>query len=238
VIDLRGWARISLIDFPGHIATVLFTGGCDFLCPMCHNRDLVLRPGSLPAIDPEEVPAFIARRAGKVTGVVLTGGEPLLQAGLAAFLRALRGYGVGIKLDTNGYHPEALGALLDAQLVDFVAMDVKAPRSKYALLAGRPTLDFGRVAASAALLCQGEVTPEFRTTVVPGLLDGDDIEAVSEWLAGLAGKASIPYILQQFRGIQTLDPALGARTPYAAEELRAMAARARRWLNNVTLRGI
>ena len=238
VIDLRGWARTSLIDFPGHIATVLFTGGCDFRCPMCHNRDLVLRAGSLPAIDPAEVLAFVARRAGKVTGVVVTGGEPLLQADLASFLRALRAQGVPIKLDTNGYHPEALGALLDAGLVDYVAMDVKAPWAKYALLAGRPALDVARPAASAVLLCRGSTAYEFRTTVVPGLLDGDDIEAIAAWLAGLGDRSAIPYVLQQFRGAQTLDPALEGRAPHAGDELLAMADRARRRLDDVTVRGV
>jgi pyruvate formate lyase activating enzyme len=239
VVDLRGWARTSLIDFPGHIATVLFTGGCDFRCPMCHNRDLVLRPGSLPAIDPAEVLDFIARRAGKVTGVVVTGGEPLLQAQLAPFLAALRVHDVAVKLDTNGYHPEALAALLDAGLLDYVAMDVKAPEAKYGRLAGCPSLDVARPLASIALLLKGQVAFEFRTTVVPGLLDGDDIEAIARRLADLAGRSdSIPYVLQQFRGIQTLDPALEGRPPYASEELLAMADRARRRLDDVMVRGI
>ena len=237
MIDLRGWARTSLIDFPGHIATVLFTGGCDFRCPMCHNRELVLRPAALPLIDPAEVLAFVARRAGKVTGVVVTGGEPLLQPELGPFLAALRDRGVAIKLDTNGYHPEPLAALLDDGLVDYVAMDVKAPPGKYGLLAGRPTLDAARPAASIELLCSRGVACEFRTTVVPGLLDGDDIEAIAGWLADVGG-ASTRYVLQQFRGVLTLDPALEGRAPYAPDELEAMAVRARRRLDDVTLRGV
>lgn len=236
MIDLRGWARTSLIDFPGHIATVLFTGGCDFRCPMCHNRELVLRLATLPLIDPAEVLAFVARRAGKVTGVVVTGGEPLLQPGLAPFLAALRDHGAAIKLDTNGYHPEPLAALLDDGLVDYVAMDVKAPWAKYALLAGRPTLDAARPAASIELLCSRGVACEFRTTVVPGLLDGDDIEAIAGWLADVGG-ASTRYVLQQFRGVQTLDPALEGRAPYSMDELETMADRAHRRLDDVTLRG-
>ena len=237
MMDLRGWARTSLIDFPGHIATVLFTGGCDFRCPMCHNRDLVLNPTALPPVDPTDVLAFVARRAGKVTGVVVTGGEPLLQPDLASFLAALREHDVAIKLDTNGNHPASLAVLLDAGLVDYVAMDVKAPPDKYGLLTGRPTLDVARPAASVELLCRSGVACEFRTTVVPGLLDGDDIEAVAGWLAGVGG-AAIPYVLQQFRGAHTLDPFLEGRAPYAVDELEAMADRARRRLDDVVVRGV
>lgn len=238
MIDLRGWVRTSLIDFPGHIATVLFTGGCDFRCPMCHNDDLVLRAAALPAISPDDVLAYLPKRAGRVTGLVLTGGEPLLQREVAPFLAAVKACGAHCKLDTNGYHPDVLSHLISAGLVDYVAMDVKAPLAKYPLLTGRDALDLDRVVASVSLLGQGRVPWEFRTTVVPGMLSGDDVEDIAHWLADVGDPSRTSYVLQQFRGSRTLAPELTGAVPYRSTDLRMMADRARLWLSNVTLRGI
>jgi pyruvate formate lyase activating enzyme len=237
-MDIKGWVRTSLIDFPGHIAAVVFTGGCNLRCPMCHNSDLVLRPGELLSFDLSEIWDFLRRRAGKVTGLVVTGGEPTLHPDLAAFLAEARDLGYAVKVDTNGYRPDVLAALLDQDLVDFVAMDVKAPPESYDLLAGLPDIDLELIAASLSLLCEGRAPVEFRTTVVPGLLAPDDIEAIARWLAGLGAVSGATYVLQQFRGGSTLDAGLAAATPYTSDELRQMAERARRWLSNVTVRGI
>lgn len=231
-MHLKGWVRTSLIDFPDHIATVLFTGGCNFRCPMCHNADLVLRPGELPDLPPEEVWAFLVRRVGLVDGVVITGGEPTLQPELIPFLRRVREQGLDIKLDTNGYRPDVLAALLDEGLVDYVALDVKAPPEKYPLLAGCDDLDMAQLERSITLLRDNGLSHEFRTTVVPGLLDEQDVEAIARWIA-----EAEQYVLQQFRPQHTLDPALEALTPYPAERLQAMARRVRRWVAHVTVRG-
>ncbi|MGC9348921.1 MAG: anaerobic ribonucleoside-triphosphate reductase activating protein [Anaerolineae bacterium] len=237
-MDIRGWVRTSLIDFPGHIATVLFTGGCDFRCPMCHNADLVLKPGALPAVAPEDVWRFLSQRQGKLTGVVVTGGEPTLQPDLGDFLRAVQDLGYAAKLDTNGYRPDVLGRLLEARLLDYVAMDIKAPPEDYARLAGLPDLDLARIETSIELLCQGDISYEFRTTVVPGLLKDDDIDAIARWLACKGDRATVRYHLQQFRSLHTLDPALASAVPYTVQRLQEMASRARRWLDRVSVRGI
>ncbi len=237
-VDLRGWVRTSLIDFPGHIATVLFTGGCSFRCPMCHNADLVLQPRSLPEVAVFEVVDFLRQRAGKVSGVVLTGGEPTLQPGLASLLATARDLGYAVKLDTNGYHPEVLAELLDAELVDYVAMDIKAPLSKYPLLAGRRDLDLNRIETSVTSLCRRRVAVEFRTTVVPTLLESEDIEAIASWIAGHDAQGDSSYVLQQFRGRGTLAPELSDVPPYPPAMLQEMADRARRWVQPVTLRGV
>lgn len=243
-LEFKGWVRTSLIDFPGHIATVFFTNGCNFRCPMCHNADLVLRPGELPTVPDADIWTFLEKRAGKVTGVVITGGEPTLHPELLDFLRRVRALGYAVKLDSNGYRPEVLAAMLDAGLLDYIAMDLKAPPEKYALLAGLPNLDVTRIERSLALLVSCGVPCELRTTVVPGMLDADDIEAGARWLATATdlSKRSLPspsvvYILQQFRGTNTLDPALGTRAPYAMDVLHVMADRARRWLPRVEVRG-
>jgi len=236
-LEIKGWVRTSLIDFPGHIAAVVFTGGCNFRCPMCHNGDLVLRPAALPTLGADEVLGFLQKRAGKVTGLVVTGGEPTLQPDLADFLREVRAAGCAVKLDTNGYRPDVLGSLLGDGLVDYVAMDVKAPEESYGTVAGVASLDVSRIARSISLLCRTGIQVEFRTTVVPGLLSAPDIEVIAAWLAELGGGGAT-YTLQQFRGGSTLDPALANATPYSSDELRAMAEGARLWLQTVRSRGI
>jgi pyruvate formate lyase activating enzyme len=232
-VELKGWVRTSLIDYTDHIATVLFTGGCNFRCPMCHNADLVLRAGEIPTLPEEEVWDFLARREGMVDGVVITGGEPTLQADLLSSLRRLKDAGLDIKLDTNGYRPDILEAWLNAGLLDYVALDVKAPPEKYPLLTGLADLDVTRVEQSVALLKKGHIAYEFRTTVVPGLLDEDDVAEIAQWIAG-----ADRYTLQQFRPLNTLDSALEKASPYPAETLRAMAERASRWVSRVAVRGV
>ncbi len=228
----KGWVRASLIDFPERIATVLFTGGCNFRCPMCHNAELVLRPAALPDIPAAEVLAFLERRAGKLTGVVITGGEPTLWPALPDFLREVRMRGYAVKLDTNGYEPATLAALLEAGLLDYVAMDVKAPPGTYARLSGLDALDLRRIERSLTLLRASNIPYELRTTVVPGLLDEDDIAALAQWIAGAKR-----YVLQQFRGAHTLDPALHDAAPYALARLEALAQCAAPWVQEIHIRG-
>lgn len=231
-MKLKGWVRTSLIDYPDHIATVLFTGGCNFRCPMCHNADLVARPGELPTLPEEKMWDFLERRAGLVDGVVITGGEPTLQTDLLPFLRRVRERGLDVKLDTNGYRPDVLAALLDAGLVDYVALDVKAPPEKYPLLAGLDDLDVTRLERSIELLRDSGLAYEFRTTVVPGLLVEEDVEEIARWIAGAER-----YVLQQFRPLGTLDPDLEMVHPYPSERLQEMARRAERWVKQVIVRG-
>ena len=232
-MNLKGWVRTSLIDYDAHIATVLFTGGCNFRCPMCHNADLVLRPEELPSLPAETVWRFLARRRGLVDGVVITGGEPTLQTDLIPFLQRLHEKNLDVKLDTNGYRPEVLSDLLRAGVVDYVAMDVKAPPGKYAQLAGIPHLAVARIDRSIDLLKGSAVPYEFRTTVAPGLLDGDDVEAIARWIAEAAR-----YTLQQFRPVDTLDPTLDAQSPYPNTTLQTLAQRAEAWVPHVDIRGV
>ncbi len=231
MVHLKGWVRTSLIEYPGHIATVLFVAGCNFRCPPCHNADLVQRPAEIADLDVKEVWGFLSRRVGLVDGVVVTGGEPTLHSGLMPFLRRVRERGFDVKLDTNGYRPDVLAALLDEGLVDYVAMDVKAPPIKYPLLAGRASVDVARIERSVDLLRGSGLPHEFRTTVVPGLLDEADVEEIARWIAGAER-----YVLQQFRPRRTLDPALETSIPYPVEALRAMAERVGRWVAQAMVR--
>lgn len=235
-MKLKGWVRTSLIDYPGRIACVLFTGGCNFRCPPCQNADLVLRPEELPTLPEDEVWAYLSRRAGQVDGVVLTGGEPTVQPDLLPFLRRLRRFPLAVKLDTNGYRPDVLAAALEEGLLDDVAMDIKGPPEKYGLLAGRPDLDLEQIHRSIALLRASGLPHEFRTTVVPGLLVEEDIVAIARWLADRAGPSLLRYVLQQFRPLNTLDPNLQQSQPYPLERLHRMAELARPWIGPVEVR--
>jgi pyruvate formate lyase activating enzyme len=230
-MQIRGWVRTSLIDYPGRIATVVFTGGCDFRCPYCQNSELVLHPESLPEIDPAEILQFLTRRRGLIDGVVITGGEPTLQKGLEDFLREAKDLGLAIKLDTNGYRPQVLRELLE-ESVDYVAMDVKASPAKYSLAAGVP-VDVRRIEESVRLILSSGIDHEFRTTVVPGIVAPEDVEEMVRLIAG-AGK----YILQQFRPKGTLDPRFREIAPYPAQTLLEMAQAAERWIEEVEVRGL
>ncbi len=238
-MNINGWIRTSLIDYPDHIATAFFTGGCNFRCPMCHNADLVLCPDTLPAFPLDEIWAFLEKRAGKITGVVISGGEPTLQPDLAVFLRRVRALGYDVKLDTNGSRPDILRDLLAAGLVDYVAMDIKAPPEKYGLLAGLPNLDIAPIEQSLAILSESNILHEFRTTIVPGLLDINDIASLAQWLSSRHQDASsLRFYLQQFRGLNTLSPEFTNVAPYPVDILHTMADRARQYIPCVALRGV
>ena len=179
---IHGLQKMTLLDFPGRVACTVFLGGCDLRCPYCHNAELI--DGSAPAVmDDGELLAFLKKRVGLIDGVAVTGGEPLLRD-IAPLLREVRALGYAVKLDTNGTHPARLRALLDEGLVDYVAMDVKNSPERYAETVGVAGLDLAPIRESAALLMEGRVDYEFRTTVCRELHDDDAIRGVGEFLAG------------------------------------------------------
>jgi len=231
-MQIKGLVKTSIVDYPGKIATVVFVGGCSFRCPYCHNADLVLRPESLPDIGVGEFLQLLAERRGFVDGVVITGGEPTLQADLADFFRKVRALGFAVKLDTNGYHPHTIQRLLREGLLDYVAMDVKGPLEKYSLVAGR-RIDTKRIEDSIQLTLSSKIEHEFRTTVVPGMVAVKDIDAIAQSIAGTRR-----YVLQQFRPSWTLAPQFTMMDPYPAAVLEKMADAARKWVANVSIRGI
>jgi len=222
-LHIKGLVKTSLIEFPGRIATGVFTGGCNFRCPYCHNTDLVLSPADLPDIGVADALALLARRRGFVDGVVVSGGEPTLQPGLPDFLRAVRKLGFATKLDTNGSRPDVLRHLLDKDLLDYVALDLKAPLERYESTVGVPS--GAAVGESIRLILSSGVDHEFRTTVVPGLVSPADMPALAQAIAGAQR-----YYLQQFRPVNTLDPAYERVAPYAPAVLHQMAQVARFWV--------
>lgn len=198
-MHILGLQKLTLLDFPGRMAAIVFLGGCNFRCPFCHNASLVLSPGTMPAaMSEEDFFAFLHKRAGILEGVCVTGGEPTLHAGLPDFLAAIKDEGYLVKLDTNGTRPQMLEQLLREGLVDYVAMDIKAGRDNYVRVCGletdscAPLLE--KVARSADLLMSGPADYEFRTTAVKGLHSMADFADIGNWLSGCRA-----YYLQSFR---------------------------------------
>ena len=228
---ISGLQKLSMVDYPGKLAATVFTGGCDLRCPFCHNAPLVLRVAETPEFSQEEVLSFLRTRQGLLDGVVLSGGEPLLQAGAAEFLAAVRSLGFSVKLDTNGCHPEALANILERGLTDYVAMDIKNRREKYAETAGMPGFDLAPVEESVRLLQSSGVDFEFRTTVVREFHTAADIRAIGQWLEG-----SPRYFLQKF--VDSGDLVGTGCHGLEDAEMRALAETARPWFREVTLRGV
>ncbi|CEP66383.1 Aldolase-type TIM barrel [Moorella glycerini] len=219
------------MDFPGEVCTTVFYGGCNFRCPWCHNADLVLRPFTLPEISPEEVLNLLSRRRSWVQAVCITGGEPSLAPGLEEFIRSLKSCGFKVKLDTNGTHPGILARLLTDGLLDYVAMDVKAPPEKYNLLAGTK-VDLESVRESIAFIKNSRIAYEFRTTVVPGLLLEQDLLAIGRLLRGARR-----YVLQQYQPAGTLlDADFQALRPYPGATLQSMAQKLHSFIHKVDIR--
>ena len=226
-----GLQKLSMVDYPGKLAATVFTGGCDLRCPFCHNAPLVTRVAEAPSLSQEEVLAFLKGRRGLLDGVVLSGGEPLLQPGAADFLARVRDLGFAVKLDTNGCHPEALADILERGLADYVAMDVKNRREKYAGTVGIPDFDLAPVEESLRVLRASGADYEFRTTVVREFHTADDIRAIGAWLEGAPR-----YFLQKF--VDSGDLVGSGCHALEDSEMRALAEAARPWFGAVELRGV
>jgi len=199
---IGGIQRFSLIDYPGRIACVIFTQGCNFRCPYCYNRSLVLPRFYGEPLPEEEVLSFLKTRRGLVEAVVVSGGEPTVQEDLPEFLGKLREMGFLLKLDTNGTHPETVKELIISGIIDYVAMDVKAPLARYREVV-REEVNLQNIVLSTTLLLSSGVDYEFRTTLVRELISEKDILRIAETLIRGAKR----YALQRFVATDTLvDP--------------------------------
>lgn len=190
---IDGLQKMTLLDFPGKVACTVFTGGCNFRCPFCHNALLVTKLPEKPDYSEDEILSFLEKRTGLLDGVAITGGEPLLNPDIADFIRKIRSMGYAVKLDTNGSFPERLKAIVGEGLVDYVAMDIKNRKEKYAETIGLKNLDLSKIEESIEFLKTGAVDYEFRTTVVEQFHTVEDIRAAAEWISGAKR-----YFLQNF----------------------------------------
>lgn len=230
-MEIHGFNKTTLLDYPGHVAATVFTGGCNFRCPFCHNADLVLNPKFQPMVTEEEVLSHLKKRRGILEGVCITGGEPTLQPDLPDFIEEIRYLGYLVKLDTNGYRPEVLAQLLEEGLLDYVAMDVKASPDNYQKASGCPDLDFDRIVESISILKHCEIPYEFRTTVVQGLHTVQEFDAVGRLLEG-----SRAYYLQAFRESENVIQAGFCSFP--TEVMEEIRKKAEKYIDKVELRGV
>ena len=193
-MKILGMEKLSLVDFDDHIAATVFTGGCNFRCPYCHNAPLVLDPGGQGVLGEEEVLAYLKKRKGVLQGVCITGGEPTLMPDLWEFILKIKEMGYDVKLDSNGTRPDVLRKLIDEKIVDYIAMDIKNSKERYAETVDVKNFDLAPVEESATLLMEGRTDSEFRTTLVKEYASAEDMERIAEWLSGAE-----KYFLQHFK---------------------------------------
>jgi pyruvate formate lyase activating enzyme len=211
-MQIGSMQRFSLIDYPGKICAVVFTQGCNFRCPYCHNPELVNPKKFAENISLDEIFSFLERRRGKLDAVNITGGEPTLHENLVGFIRKIKDLGYLVKIDTNGSMPEILEILMGEKLLDSIAMDVKAPLNKYKKTV-KASVDTRRIEKSIHLIMNSGIDYEFRTTIVKSLLDEKDIKKI-----GITIEGADRYVLQKFVPSKTLNPRFMNAETYTDEE--------------------
>lgn len=232
-MKVTGIQKLTLLDYPGVVACTVFTAGCNFRCPFCHNAMLVL-PEQIDdeCLTDDEVFGFLKKRRGVLDGVAVTGGEPLLHADMPEFLARVKELGYKIKLDTNGSNPELLSEIVKNKLVDRVAMDIKNAPEEYARTIGLKSFDIVPVERSKEMLLRGDIDYEFRTTVVKGIHTKESLIGAAKWIEGAK-----EYYLQQFKdsGNLILPDGLSA---YDEKQMHALADAVRDYVPTVEVRGV
>lgn len=232
-MKVTGIQKLTLLDYPGVVACTVFTAGCNFRCPFCHNAMLVL-PEQIDdeCLTDDEVFGFLKKRRGVLDGVAVTGGEPLLHADMPEFLTRVKELGYKIKLDTNGSNPELLSEIVKNKLVDRVAMDIKNAPEEYARTIGLKSFDIAPVERSKEMLLRGDIDYEFRTTVVKGIHTKESLIGAAKWIEGAK-----EYYLQQFKdsGNLILPDGLSA---YDEKQMHALADAVRDYVPTVEVRGV
>ena len=232
-MKVTGIQKLTLLDYPGVVACTVFTAGCNFRCPFCHNAMLVL-PEQIDdeCLTDDEVFGFLKKRRGVLDGVAVTGGEPLLHADMPEFLARVKELGYKIKLDTNGSNPELLSEIVKNKLVDRVAMDIKNAPEEYARTIGLKSFDIAPVERSKEMLLRGDIDYEFRTTVVKGIHTKESLIGAAKWIEGAK-----EYYLQQFKdsGNLILPDGLSA---YDEKQMHALADAVRDYVPTVEVRGL
>ena len=241
-----GFNKTTLLDYPEHVAATVFLGGCNFRCPFCQNRDLLLHPADFASFTEEEVFEHLKKRSSMLTGVCISGGEPTIYKDLPEFLARIKELGYLVKLDTNGTNPDMLRRLYKENLIDYVAMDIKTAPSDYARVAGFSEVENSIFTASGQNLLEyvkesvrflmhetnpSSFTYEFRTTVVRELHRAEAFEEIGSWIRGASR-----YFLQSYKDSDhVLCPGFHA---YSKAELEAFADLLRPMIPSVSLRGV
>ncbi len=213
---IGGLQKFSLIDYPGKICAIVFTQGCNFKCPYCHNPELVDPKLFLPTIPEEKIFSFLKKRQEKLDAVEITGGEPTLQPDLIDFIKKIRELGFLVKLDSNGSNPEILKKIIQLKIVDYLALDIKAPLERYQEITDS-NVDPNKIRKTIKLIMNSGLDYEFRTTVVKSLLTKKDIEKIGKLIQG----AKL-YILQKFIATKLINPKLLKETGYSDQEFEKL----------------
>lgn len=192
IMIINGFEKLSLVDFPGFTACTVFTGACNMRCPFCHNATLVIDTKNLPIIDETYVFDYLKKRSGIIDGICITGGEPTLHKDLVDFALKCKELGIKVKLDSNGTNPDMLKELIDKKAIDYIAMDIKNSKDKYAITTNA-SVDMNKIQQSIDLLMQNLIPFEFRTTLVKKFHTIEDIENIAKWIKGAK-----KYYLQKF----------------------------------------
>jgi len=234
-MDVKGFIGISLVDWDGNNSSVIFLPNCNLRCPFCQNAKLVLQPSQLPSVPPERIWNYLQKNTSWIDGVVITGGEPTLYADLPTLCKEIKKIGFPVKLDTNGTNPAMIRNLISEGLVDYVAMDLKAPftEEKYSIAAGvNMALLLPKIEQSIDTLLAGKVDYEFRTTLVPTIHRPADIELICGRI-----KSCRKYALQNFRAdFETIDPNFQKLNAFLNEDVNAFFQAARKIVPNTILR--
>ncbi len=229
-MKIGGLHRVSLIDYPGLICAVIFLQGCNFKCSYCHNPELV-DPGLFRiCIREKDVMEFLDARRGKLDAVSITGGEPTIQEKLPAFIKHIKKMGYAVKVDTNGSRPHIIKSLLDEKLLNYIAMDIKAPLEKYKNIANAH-IDPESIKESIRLILDAKIPYEFRTTVVESQLDENDILKIAELIAGASH-----YVLQKFVPSKTLDSRFLKEKSFSDEKLQKIKSSLEQQIQKVIIR--
>lgn len=227
-MNVQGYQKMTLLDFPGRVACTVFAGGCNLRCPFCHNADLVRHPVAVASME-AEVLEFLERRRGLIDGVCITGGEPLLQPDLLSFVQRVKDLGYLVKLDTNGMLPKRLAEVLRSGLLDYVAMDVKSSPRGYPLAVGCD-VDVAAIEESIRLIQESGIAHEFRTTAVKGIHTVEDFAEIGRWI----GRDEL-YFIQGFRDSGNLLS--GGCQAFSNAETEALLGAAKQYLPRAAVRG-
>lgn len=239
---IGGLEKLTLLDYPDHLAAIIFTQGCNFRCHFCYNPMLVLpREGmdeknkkekGFPPLSTEDLFLFLRERFGRLEGVVITGGEPTIHPDLPDFIKQIKEIGYLVKLDTNGTNPEMLTKLIKDNLINYIAMDLKAPLEKY-LATTAVELDYNNVAKSVKIIKESGLPYEFRTTVVPGLLEKEDFQQM-----GILIKGATKWYLQNFKSdVDLVDSGFAGQRGYTSKEMEEFAVIGRKYVDLCEVRG-
>jgi pyruvate formate lyase activating enzyme len=231
-MTIKGLQKTTLLDFPEKLACTVFTAGCNFRCPFCHNASLVVRAGEVDEISMSSFLSYISKRKDLLDGVCITGGEPLMNHDIEDLMRNIREQGLLIKLDTNGAYPDRLEDLLEAGLIDYVAMDIKNSKEKYGMTVGLgDSFDISPIERSVNIIMQKAPEYEFRTTVVRELHTIEDLLAITDWIGGAK-----KYFLQKY--VDSGDILSEGFSAYSDAEMLDILGKVREIMPMTILRGV